>query len=106
MQTQAENLAMSLRNSLHVELMKLPKKIRTTSMRDFYSQYNGDWNALTKGVYGAPSSSSSSTRSAHGATAVAEYGRMARVPCSAAHSHEDTARRRQNHHQNGRRRRD
>lgn len=38
----AEGLAVSLENAFHVQLMKLPKKIRTLSMGEFCEKYAGD----------------------------------------------------------------
>jgi hypothetical protein len=53
MQNLADKLAMDLRNALHVELLKLPKKYRTMTMKEFHEKYQGDWNAFFKS--GAPS---------------------------------------------------
>ena len=38
MQTQADGLVMGLRNSLHMELMKLPKRVRTMPLSQFLKE--------------------------------------------------------------------
>lgn len=48
MQSQADHLAMGLRNALHMELMKLPKKVRTMPMHQFLKEYQGDFGALAR----------------------------------------------------------
>ena len=36
---EAENSALSLQNAFHVELMKIPKSVRTMSLREFSDEY-------------------------------------------------------------------
>ncbi|KAL6064854.1 EF-hand domain-containing protein [Balamuthia mandrillaris] len=46
--SEARDLCSSLKNQLHVELMKLPKRIREMPMKEFIDKHGGDINELHK----------------------------------------------------------
>ena len=56
MQSQAEHLAMGLRNTLHMELMKLPKKVRSMPMHQFLKEYQGETLSLPRPTGGVNAS--------------------------------------------------
>eukprot|EP01088_Endostelium_zonatum_P011426 TRINITY_DN25561_c0_g1_i1.p1 TRINITY_DN25561_c0_g1~~TRINITY_DN25561_c0_g1_i1.p1 ORF type:complete len:132 (+),score=36.28 TRINITY_DN25561_c0_g1_i1:127-522(+) len=41
-----QELKMSLMNQLHLELVKVPQRIRTMTMKEFCEKYNGDINQV------------------------------------------------------------
>eukprot|EP00742_Colponemidia_sp_Colp-10_P007099 GILJ01007622.1.p1 GENE.GILJ01007622.1~~GILJ01007622.1.p1 ORF type:complete len:212 (-),score=42.03 GILJ01007622.1:218-853(-) len=48
LQTSAEDVILSLRNAFHVELMKIPKKIRMMPLSEFQAAYEGDISDILK----------------------------------------------------------
>lgn len=46
MEGHAKQLTLGLQNALQIELLKLPKNLRSMTMRQFMKEYHGDWSAL------------------------------------------------------------
>jgi hypothetical protein len=57
MQTQAEHLAFALKNTLQMELMKLPKRTRAMPLHQFLKEYTGDQPPLAPRPNGAVNAS-------------------------------------------------